>query len=260
MQFQKLILILSLVTLISCESNKGFEPPELINSQIHESSKIHSFRATMISEQNPIIIGKFNQNKKIDINPKNRYNLYSKDYRSGNHSDKKTNDSINSNGFELIIDYETTVAYNPYSNSNLFEYYPIYIYNPTNQDKLFFGKDLNGFGIQEAIDKSNNQTWRPIESKTIIGCENGYWTLIVHPHEFVILLMKKYTADDETQIRVRLKIGKNKYISKPFIGKIDPRQFSIKDKSTIREFLQKSNGKAAEQLFYGASPNEKEWR
>jgi len=138
-------------------------------------------------------------------------------------------------------------------------YYPVYFVNSNNSDKIFFIKDKYAFGIQEALEKKKFGNWLPIESRGFDFCGNGYSGLIVHPQEFVVILMKKYDGDLETAMRARFQVGENIIVSKPFKGRINKNQFKIKDSSYIQGRLQKTNGKAASWLFYNAVPKEEEW-
>lgn len=159
------------------------------------------------------------------------------------------------------MDYESSVKYNRnYQNdSTLYDHYPVYFVNSTNTDKVFFGKDSYAFGIQEAIAKEKYIIWRPIEGRGYDFCGNGHWGLIVHPREFVLVLMRKYEGDYETELRVRFKVDENIVISRPFKGRINVSQFSVRDGSYIEKELQETDGKAATWLFYGSHPKEEEW-
>jgi hypothetical protein len=57
-------------------------------------------------------------------------------------------------------------------------------------------------------------------------CGHSYWQLRVHPREFVMCLMRKYEGNFKTQLRVRLEMNRNTYLSEPYDGAIDTIQFS----------------------------------
>ncbi len=251
---------------MSCHTNNDkskalvFKPPKIVNSQFGASIKSTPFKAEFISEVFPIFTRKFKFQDKIDINPEVKDTAIYKDFIS-EYSRIRLGDSLDVNGFELIVDYENTVKYNKYyqQESTLHDHYPVYFVNSTNTDKVFFGKDSYVFGIQEALNKTEYENWRPIESKGFDFCGNGRWGLIVHPQEFVLVLMRKYEGDYKTEMRVRFKVGENIFISKPFKGQINKSQFFIKDSSYLKKDLQETNGKAAAWLFYDAVPKEEEW-
>jgi len=139
------------------------------------------------------------------------------------------------------------------------EYYPVFFVNSTPSDKLFLGKDRYVFGIQEAFDTCDFGSWLPIEGRGFDFCGNGYWKLVVHPEEFVIVLMRKYKGGFETGVRVRFQLGESLYVSKPYKGVINEKQFLVEDSSYFDDRLKETDGRAANWLFYGAVPKEEEW-
>lgn len=241
-------------------STVSFNPPEIINSQINDTVKTNLFTAKTISEVFPTVVGKYKFQKTIDINPQNRDTTSYKDFLTGNYR-FEIMDSLDVNGLELIVDYENTVRYNRYYefDPSFSAYYPVYFVNSTKTDKVFFGKDSYVFGIQEAIDKDEFGNWKPIETRGFDFCGNGRWGLIVHPQEFVLVLMRKYEGNYKTKLRSRFKIGDNILISRPYIGNINENQFAVKDSSYLQRKLKETDGKAATWLFYGAVPNEELW-
>ena len=265
---KKIILISFFGILIRCQliDKKGefdvFKTPSITNSQFDDSIKSKAYQANHISEVFPTFIGKFKFQDEIDITPKNYdtineenpiYEDYIYDY-----SPFGQYDTIDVNGLELLVDYETTVKYNRYFEfeSTLYHYFPVYFINSTNTDKAFYGKDGYVFGIQEAKDGGE---WRPIEGRGFDFCGNGRWGLIVHPREFILILMRKYEGDYETKMRVRFEVNENIFVSSPFIGKINKNQFSIQDSSYLERRLQETGGKASSWLFYGAIPKGEDW-
>lgn len=235
MNINQITLILTLGLLMSCQTKKEkivFKKPQIINTQTTDFSNKITFNTQSIAPQGATIIGKFQFTDTIDINPKKVQFTTSEDYITG-HPIIKIEDRLDINNFELIVDYQSTVRYNRYfkNNPQLFEYYPVYFVNSSTTDKVFLGKDATANGIQEAFDQGNLPAWKPIESLETLSCGNGKWALIVHPQEFVLVLMKKYHGDYETKMRVQFTIGKNVFTSKPFKGKINKGQFSIKPKT-----------------------------
>lgn len=264
-----IILIIIIGTLISCKTNSDnndltiFKCPQIINSYFSDTISSTPYQAESVSEVFPIFVGKYKFQNIIDINPEYRDTALYKDFVAS-YSQIRLEDSLDVNGFELIIDYENSIKYNQFYHykhaSRLFDHYPIYFVNSTKNDKIFYGKDRYVFGIQEAVDRKENYgEWRPIEARGFDFCGNGRWALIVHPQEFVLVLMRKYKGDYETQMRVRFEVGENIFVSRPFKGKINKKQFTIQDSSYLEQSLLETNGNAAYWLFYGAVPKEEEW-
>ncbi|HMR88979.1 MAG TPA: hypothetical protein PKD51_12535 [Saprospiraceae bacterium] len=225
---------------------------DTINSKLYKEESI--------SEVFPIFAGKFKFHDSIDVNPKTIQKVKQDDYLGG-YSSIGLSDSFDVNGLEIYIDYDKSVQYTrffEYDSTN-YIYYPVYFVNSTNSKKVFFGKDRYVFGIQEARDKKEFGIWLPIESRGFDFCGNGHWGLIVHPKEYVVVLMKKYFGNYQTEMRVRFEVGENIFVSKPFTGRINEKQFSIKDSSFIQKELLETNGIAASWLFYGAVPKEEYW-
>lgn len=110
-------------------------------------------------------------------------------------------DTFDTNGFELIVDYEQTFylpARHHFQDTLVYPYYPVYFVNSGPNDKLLLGKDSHVFGIQEAENKFNSDRWQPIEYRGYDFCGNGVWGVIVHPGEFYMVLMKKYKGEIKT--------------------------------------------------------------
>lgn len=269
MKIPKYIFILIIVTILSCQRNNNdnivFKPPKIVNSKFEDNKKAIPHETEHVSQVFPVFAGKYKFQDKIDVNPIKEDKLMNKDLISGYSSVKKV-DSISIHGLEIIVDYKTSVKYSKYyeRDSTIYKYYPVYFVNSTNSDKLFIGKDSYVFGIQEALKKQNsrnlrNRNWLPIEGKGFDFCGNGYWGLVVHPKEFVLILMRKYKGNYNTKMRVRFRFGENILVSKPFEGKINKNQFSIKDSSYIGQQLKESDGEAASWLFNGAEPKKEQF-
>lgn len=267
MKFKYILFVLNIVPIISCQYDKEhqenileFKIPEIVNTQFPDSILSKPFKSDYVSEVFPTFIGKFEFQNKVDINPKYRDTIIPTEYLE-EYSEIRIGDSLDANGFELIVDYDKTVKYNRYydTDSILFDHYPVFFVNSSNSDKIFLAKDSYVFGIQEALDTLNWPQWRPIEGRGFDFCGNGKWGLIVHPNEFILVLMRKYEGNFKTGIRARFQIGENIYVSKPFKGTINSNQFNIKDDSSLKSYLQKSHGRAATWLFYGAEPHENKW-
>lgn len=265
---QNILFVLSIIfgiIFLQCHSqkenkiSKEFKIPIIINSRFNKSLTSTPFESKNIEGVFPHFIGKYTFQDTIDINSKKRKTAYQKDFITEKDLIEIGN-SINFSGLEWIIDYNTTVRYNPSHrfNSKVYEYYPVFFVNQTNQNKLIEGKDGYLFAIQEALLKETGE-WHPIESKGADFCGNGYWGLIIHPGEFALGLLKKYKGNYKTKLRIRLKMGSDIFISSAYDGIINKEQFSIKDTFT-KNIMQETNGKIAQSLFYGGMPPKSEWQ
>ena len=166
-------------------------------------------------------------------------------------------DSLNTDGLEVIADYHTDLVYQrpgtlPAKIAPLFPArvtYPVYVINSTPRSKVLYGKDRNVFAVQEAQDR--NGQWRPIESKGPDFCGNGHWGLKIRPGQMVVFLADKYSGNMSTLLRIRLQNGESRYVSAPYAGRINERQFRVpaQDRRTLQ-----SNLSAVDNLYYGAVP------
>ena len=243
---------------IETEKNE-FKLPVVINSELFERDSIKKYEheVNYLTSAYPTFIGKFKFNDTIDINPKKKdTSIYKSD--SAIFEDVK---KISKSGLELIVDYETTVYHNwfGFESKAYLNFYPIYLVNSTNTNKIIFGKDSHVFGIQEAQDKENYNSWKPIEAKGWDFCGNGHWNLVIRPKEFGLVLMPKYKGDYKTKLRARIKNGNNIIVSNSYDGVINKSQFRIKDSTYIQRRLKESNGLDAFSLFYGAVPYKEDW-
>lgn len=265
MQASKVVLIFLSLVIVSCSPQKEdkeakeFKLPRVINSNVADTVKLIPFEANGVSEVFPKFAGKYRFQDEIDINPTRVDTTLENDIV---HS-YAAFDTLDVNGFEVIVDYETSVKFEEYygHESPLApnEYFPVYFVNSTNSNKLFLGKDGYVFGIQEAFfEDEKYRGWQPIEARGFDFCGNGHWGLIIRPQEFAVVLMRKYTGDYETGLRVRLVLDESTIVSKPFKGRVSKKQYTIPDSSYLEERLQETNGKAAAWLFYGAVPKEEE--
>lgn len=260
-----LFLGMLIIIIISCQSkstvNTTFTLPKVINTSISDSVKAIPFTEHFVSEVYPQYIGKFKFSDMIDINRKKQDTLFNKDYIS-EYDLYKLKDSFDVNGFEIIPDYNTSIPYPTYFVQN--EYYPVYFVNSTSSEKLFLGKDGYCLGIQEAFEADEGRAahwgkWNPIEYRGYDFCGNGRWGVIVHPNEFVVVLMKKYTGTYKTKLRVRFQMNQSIFVSKSFDGCINRDQFSIRDSSYLQNTLRDTDGQAAHWLLYGAFPRKETW-
>ncbi len=236
-----------------------FQIPKIINTAADTTKEKKYFVSNQVNSTFPLYKGKYKFNTMIDLNPENRDTSMAKDF-IGERFLSEVYDSLDVNGFEIYTDYQTTIYHDRLRrNDNLYTYYPVFFVNSTNRNKLFLAKDSHAYGIQEAIDTSDNE-WRPIEGMGHDFCGNGTWGMVVKPKEFIIMLLRKYKGEHKTSLRTRFRIGETIYVSKSYEGYINESQFTFKKESHLKNRLLKTNGKAAQILFLGAEPNEKNWR
>lgn len=257
---KNIIIILIFSTLISCEQqntkkqkDRIFKLPVII-SQPTKTDTIEYFKANFITHSWPKLAGKskFCDTLKLAVR-RDRDTTFAKDFIG--EKGVWRSDTSKSDGFELFTDYKSTISRikNDEKKGNYF--YPVYVVNQTPTMKVFIGKDSYVFAIQEALD--SNQNWRPIEGRGFDFCGNGYWGLKIHPNEFLTFLMPKYEGSYKTKIRVRIKIGDIIYVSKPFEGTINEKQFYLDKKNDYHYGrLRENKASAIQYLFYGAEPLE----
>ncbi|WP_027001727.1 hypothetical protein [Hugenholtzia roseola] len=234
--------------------NREFQIPVLIQATTPESfelAKVDSLSQTFFQFYGK---HKFTDTLKLSERHK-RDTTYLKDF-IWEYPKPTKDDTLTTDGFQIFIDYQTNVYDKDeyFSNGNC--YFPVYVVNETSRTKVFVGKDGRAFGIQEARDTSerNSERWRPIESKGFDFCGNGYFGLKVHPGEFVVFLVSKYSGNEKQLMRIRLQIGESLYISKSYEGTFDKRQFEIKKHNYVYKELQRNKSQTAHFLFYGAVP------
>lgn len=180
---------------------------------------------------------------------------YKKDF-IWEYSRPRQNDTLTTDGFQIFVDYKTTMYHrNKYEYPSKGEYYfPVYVVNETSRTKVFIGKDQYVFGLQEAVDRSSYDEWRPIECRGPDFCGNGYFGLKIHPGEFAMFLAPKYIGDEKNFMRIRLQIGESIYLSKSFIGTFNRRQFNIKKGTWVHSRLEGGEPSTIQSMFYGAMP------
>lgn len=122
---------------------------------------------------------------------------------------------------------------------NFVQTYPVFILNPTKQPLYLVSQDMRIIMIQEA--KNEKGEWLPIEYWRYSDCGNSYGLIQVNSGQAVIANMYKYAGDFETELRVKLKSGKNSIYSKPFKGRINKKQFNYSQE--LEDLVGKHDGK-----------------
>jgi hypothetical protein len=134
-------------------------------------------------------------------------------------------DSLSTDGLEVLTDYTQDLLHVPSGDSLAHHTYPVCVANATPRTKLFYGFSSGVYAIQEARDREGH--WRPIERKGREWCGNGAWALKLRPHELIVFVMSKYAGDFHTLLRIRLQNGASRYVSAPYAGTINERQFLV---------------------------------
>jgi hypothetical protein len=231
------IIYFSIIYFCSCKNEKQFyrfEFPEIIQLDKHDT--VEYLKPKGILGVYPTFVNKFKFSKEIQINFdslwKEQFDTSDFIYSTW---ELIRSDSFNNDGFQIIADFNTDIAYTDFKGYKPYHYvFPVYIINETNKTKLLTAKDSWVFATKEA--KFEN-LWKPIEKDGFDFCGNGAWGLKIHPNEFAMFLMKKYNGNYKTQLRTKLRIGENWYLSKPYEGFIDTIQFLPKS------YINKPNSK-----------------
>lgn len=247
-----------ILTLFSCSKHKiegelysSFQIPKVVNTSIPDSITKVKFHEEHLSYTHMPFVGKFIFQDEIDINSRTWYHQILDDLKVDDYSWIK-NDSLDANGLEIVPDYSQTVYYNVRDSMSL-AYYPVFLVNLTSPFKVWTGKDFRVRGIQEAYHQEYHR-WLPIEysGNEYEMCGNGYMYLVINPHEFVVILLPKYSGSFNTSLRVRIENGSTTYVSKPFFGNIDGGQFGIDTSTFHNHYLENADTKELLEIFLGA--------
>ena len=84
-------------------------------------------------------------------------------------------------------------------------------------------------------------------------CGVGFWGLKFQPKEFSTILFRKYKGSFETDLRIRLRNGKNTFTSEVFRGYINPKQFYFEHRDMELDSFRKLD---IDYLYLGAIPLE----
>lgn len=166
-------------------------------------------------------------------------------------------DTLSSDGLQIYTDYQKTIESGLYYGARKFhQFFPVYVVNETQIPKLFIAKDSYVFAIQEAVDTGDFMSWHAIEAKGFDFCGDGYFRRKVLPHEFIMFLMPKYSGNDTTFLRTRIKIGDKILLSKPYRGTISNNQFKVQKAGWVSDVLKKKDPATQNFIFYGATNKE----
>ncbi|GGH75577.1 hypothetical protein [Phaeocystidibacter marisrubri] len=242
-------------TTTSSITDRAFVAPKIVNSQpldkqVPDTSALNEMRSSDI-----IYMGRHNWKREIDI--------YSDKLGDENFADRyptsdRMADSMDIVGLTIVPDYDQTIWYAHYPSASrmMYSYYPIFIINTTNTNKLFQAKDTYILGIQEAVDSTNGRYghWFPIEHRPFDFCGNGRFYQVLQPGQFILALVRKYHGDCKTSMRLRLQIGENIFVTKGFEGYINEQQFELRDSSSLARQVKEDPIGSISYSFMGATP------
>lgn len=248
--------LLAIVSLMSCRPEvkteiRAFTKPDI---QLNfEADSIIPSSPGALTHSTPRYIGKFGFHDTVviaipyeDYGPKDSTRL-------STDLERHQRGQFTGNGFLIIADYDENIPMKDYQADEYFKnYYPVYIPNETSVSQYFMGKDDRIYAIQEALDQDS--AWRPLEHRFYDFCGLGHWRQEIQPGEFAMLLMPKYSGQWKTQLRVRVKIRDNVYVSSSFEGEIDSAQFLLEP--DLRKNMQEDPASYIGAWFFGAVPRE----
>ncbi len=239
------------------EKKEIFSLPHVLLHNNSFKDSVSCFSANYIEDASTFFISKFKFTDTVLIDNEGETTPFAgNDMIQGDSAYlRNLRDSISSDGLQVIPDYSVSIPVNWTSVLKNGIYYPVYVVNETNSDKLFNVRDRYVSAIQEAKDKGT--IWRPVESKKFDFLGGGKrWALILHPHEFALFITAKYEGPYKTLMRVRMKIGDVIYLSKAFEGTIDERQFHFNPESYQYNEYKKDKSISITRRFLGSVPVE----
>ena len=256
------ILIIALLSSCKFDSKEEqfvFSIPTVFFQDSMKNLDAVPFERQYVDRIFPFFCGKCSKNDSVKFNngkifKKNEDVRFQKDWISSEFFEQGSRspkiDSIETDGFKMVANYSQTILFD-WNTDKYNAYFPVFLYNSTKKTKILIGKDNYVFAIQEAKDAQGN--WRPIEEKGHDFCGVGYWGLKFQPTEFSTILIRKYKGSFETDLRIRLRNGKNTIISEVFRGHINPKQFYFKYRDSELDSFRKSN---MDNRYFGAIPIE----
>ena len=245
---------------IEDDMKSEFHIPKVENTTSLDSIEINDNEIHYLNGHQGLIIGKYNfQRSSIDLKWQNGIQSPfielsdNKDFLFEYYADG-SEFSADANGFEVVVDYDQTVLYNPLPQVlRAFEnYFPVFIVNSTNSPKTFNGKDRYVYAIQEAY-YCEKYDWKPIEYIVPAMCGNGRWSLVINPQEYVLILMRKYSGEELGEMRLRIKVGQSIYVSTTYIGNYNYNQFKVHESSSLLRFVSDKTDYDNPYYFLGAS-------
>lgn len=104
------------------------------------------------------------------------------------------------------------------------DYFVSYLVNTTDSTINIKRQDGSIMAIQEA--KNESGKWDPIEYWVHSGCGNSYFDpMRLTPNSYAMIPIRKYEGDFKTEMRLKIKNGKQVFYSSTFEGSINKSQF-----------------------------------
>lgn len=236
-----LFIFIFCIYFISCkEENKALDKfviPRIVQTMKFDT--IGNYECKFLEGTQHYFISKYPFEKSITFlyDTTNGYKTIKQDstfYKDYNPDYKSLSDSLKHDGLQVILSNKPLSYVHRFQNQNDkiiigYEYFPCFIVNETKNDKLLEGKDGFVFAIQLAQD--SNKHWFPIEMRAMDFCGNGYFNLIIHPNEFAIIKINKYSGTYKTKLKLFLINGDCTYTSNEIDGYINYSQFYLNKKS-----------------------------
>ena len=187
----------ALLFFAGCKNEKAgketFSLPSVLRYDNSFKDSVSFFSADCIEDASTFFISKFRFGDTVHVDNEGETTPFSgTDMVNGDSAFlRNLRDSISSDGLQVIPDYSVSIPVNWTSILKNGMYYPVYVVNETNSDKLFTVRDRYVAAIQEA--KDSGTTWHPIESRKFDFLGGGKrWALILHPREFALFLTAKF--------------------------------------------------------------------
>jgi hypothetical protein len=242
-----------------CKNEKGrretFLRPTVLLYDSSFKDSVSYFNADCIEDASTFFISKFKFSDSVRIDNEGEATQFmGNDMVNGDSAFlRNLRDSISSDGLQVIPDYSVSIPVNLTSIFRNGMYYPVYVVNETNSDKLFTVRDRYVAAIQEA--KDSGTTWRPVESRKFDFLGGGKrWALVLHPNEFALFLTAKFEGTYKTTMRIRMKIGDVIYLSKAFEGSINEKQFHLTPGSYQYNEYKRDKSGSITKRFLGSVP------
>lgn len=155
-------------------------------------------------------------------------------------------------GLQVRIDSQLVVTGR--RNDKARAYHPAFIFNETQTTKYLLGMNWQPWHILEAKDPEGH--WRPIQVFVPSDCATQMGYLKLEPQEFCMLSLPVFAGDFATELRLRIRNGKEVLLSNSFKGKINRTQFKFSPTDPYKWHIQQYPKKSANRFFLGSTPLE----
>lgn len=245
-------LILTLL-LVGCErdhdNGKPFGIVIIQDPQSKEERKPFEFDS-LLSPALSYFVGVYATGDTVNVPDTIFHNLFGGQYLKKELFDRTlANHSFQSNGLTLTPLENKIIWQREYGiNTDLQPYIPILISNMGQDTAEFFGNGRKIPALQEALD--SNGHWHPISTGNVNTCMDQIWVGKIPPGNHVLITIPRFQGKFSTQIRTRIKIGQNTYVSPSYPGSINYSQFYLR--SWDRIWFEKEPWFVTSQWFFGS--------